>query len=101
MTLPNNCYLDYTHDTVRRLAAVSNNVGERVEYALNAAGDRTGEVNKAAGGAITRSMNRVFDELSRLRQNLGANGQDYGYTHDDNNNLIGMDDALGRQTTQT
>ena len=100
VTLPNSSYLDYAYDTAQRLVSVTNNLGERVEYALNAAGDRTGEVNKTAGGAMTRSMNRVFDELSRLRQNLGANGQDYGYTYDDNDNLIGMDDALGRQTTQ-
>ena len=90
----------YTYDAAQRLVAVSNNTGERVDYTLNAAGDRTAEAIRNPSATITRTMTRVFDELSRLRQHLGANSQDMGYTWDDNNNLVGMDDALGRQTVQ-
>jgi len=95
-----NAITKYTYDAAQRLAAVSNNTGERVDYTLNAAGDRTAEAIKNPSATITRTMTRVFDELSRLRQHLGANSQDMGYTWDDNNNLVGMDDALGRQTVQ-
>ncbi len=100
VTLPNNSFLNYHYDAAQRLVAVSNNTSERVDYALNAAGDRTAEAIRNPSATITRTMTRVFDELSRLRQHLGANSQDMGYTWDDNNNLVGMDDALGRQTVQ-
>ena len=48
--------LRYDYDAARRLTAVRNDAGERIAYALDAQGNRTGEVIRAAGGARASIM---------------------------------------------
>ncbi len=40
-TLPNGVVVNYEYDDARRLNAISNSAGERIEYTLDAAGNRT------------------------------------------------------------
>lgn len=93
ITLPNNSYLDYEYDNAHRLTAVENNLGERIEYVLDSAGNRTGEVVKDASSTITRSQTQVFDELSRLREMIGASSQTNTYDYDNNGNLDSITDG--------
>ena len=99
--LPDSSTLAYEYDDAHRLTAVENNLGERIEYTLDAAGNRTTEVIKNASSTIVKTQSRVFDELSRLREDLGANSQSFEYDYDLGGNLTDLEDTLTRQTDQS
>lgn len=101
ITLPDGSQLVYEYDAAHRLTAMENGLGERIEYTLDAAGNRTAETVKDSGGSITRTMSRVYDELSRLRDSLGANGQSTDLDYDNNDNLTQIEDGLSRITGQS
>lgn len=100
MTLPNGATLTYEYDDARRLVAIENHLGERMEYTLDDEGNRTVEVTRDALGSIVRTQQRVFDELSRMIQDLGANGQFTTLGYDVGDNLAGTNDALNNPMTQ-
>ena len=66
--MPDDSELTYEYDTAHRLTAIENNLGERIEYTLDDAGNRTTEVVKNDASTIVKTQSRVFDELSRLRK---------------------------------
>lgn len=101
VTLPNLSALNYEYDDAHRLVAIENNLGERIEYTLDNAGNRTGEVIRDGSTTIVRTMTRLFDELSRLREDIGAQTQTTSFDYDDNDNLSDVEDALLNTTTQS
>lgn len=86
VTLGDGSWLEYTWDNARRITTVLNNLSERIEYTLDAQGNRTAEKVRDASSTLRRQQQRVFDELGRLLQHIGAGGQttDYGYDLNDN-----------------
>ena len=98
-TLPDGSTLFNEYDAAHRLSAISNSLGERIEYALDDAGNRLGEITRAGGGGITRSLSQVFDELSRMTRLTGAAGQSTAYTYDKNGNRDTTTDANLNTTT--
>jgi YD repeat-containing protein len=96
VALPGGPALNYEYDAPHRLIAVSNDQGERIEYTLDAMGNRTSEAIKAAGGITKRTQARAFDELGRLLQSIGAASQTFGYGYDPNGNVTSEADGLGR-----
>lgn len=95
---PGGALLNYEYDTANRLTAISNNLSERIEYTLNDAGDRTQTSIKNASSTIVSTHQQVFDELSRVINDQGANGQDTATTYDANGNPATSTDALSNQT---
>ncbi|MEW5250748.1 RHS repeat-associated core domain-containing protein [Microbulbifer discodermiae] len=105
--------ISFEYDAARRLTAVENALGERMEYTLDAAGNVLEEkVYAADGTTLVRSVSRSYDELSRLIDVDGNNGQntsiaydkngDRTSTTDGNQNTTGETrDALGRVKTVT
>lgn len=100
ITRPDGSVLNYEYDAAHRVAAVSNNLGERIEYALDAAGNRTTETVKSATSTIVRTQSRTFDTLSRLLAQIGASTQTTTYAYDANGNTISITDPLTHATTQ-
>ena len=100
ITLPDGNLINYEYDAAKRLKAISNNIGERIEYILDVAGNRTQEQIKAGDGSIAYTHQNAFDELSRLLDDSGANGQNTHLNYDANSNPTGKSDALGNQTQQ-
>jgi YD repeat-containing protein len=99
VTLPNDAYLTYQYDAAHRLTGVQDNLGNRVAYTLDAAGNRTKEDTFDPGNALRQTQTRVFDALSRLQQNIGAAGQTTAYAYDNNGNALTVTDPLGGVTT--
>jgi RHS repeat-associated protein len=58
--------LKYTFDDASRLTDITDGVGNRIHYSLDAAGNRTKEETFDAGGALKRSVSRTFNSLSQL-----------------------------------
>ena len=86
ITLPDGSKLQYQYDAGHRLIAISNSLGERIEYTLDSEGNKIGEEVKSSSGAITRSIRRTYDELSRMLQVTEAGKYSNAYHYDDNGN---------------
>ncbi|MGI9304468.1 MAG: DUF6531 domain-containing protein [Gammaproteobacteria bacterium] len=98
ITLPNGTFLDYEYDAAHRLTGVQDNLGNRIEYGLDAMGNRTAEQIYDPSSVLTRTQTRVYDQLSRLREVVGANNQTTRYEYDDNGNQTLITDPLNRPT---
>jgi RHS repeat-associated protein len=79
-------WLSYTWDDARRLTKITNNLGESIEYSLDAMGNRTAQRLKDASNSLTQQQSWVYDELGRLLRSVGAGGQTSGFQYDLNDN---------------
>ncbi|WP_444931801.1 RHS repeat-associated core domain-containing protein [Microbulbifer sp. SSSA002] len=110
---PDNSSVTFEYDAARRLTATQNSLGERVEYTLDAAGNiKEEKVFAADGTTLVRSVSRSYDELSRLIDVDGNNGQNTSIAYDKNGKRVSTTDgnlnstgeardALGRVETVT
>ncbi|WP_305812769.1 RHS repeat-associated core domain-containing protein [Photobacterium leiognathi] len=98
---PDNSFLSFEYDAGRRMVAMENNQGERVEYTYDDASNQTEKSVKDKTGSITYTQRLVYDELSRLLQIMRADSStEMAYQYDKNNNLIQLTDGNGYRTTQ-
>ena len=58
--------LKYTFDDASRLTTITDGAGNRIQYTLDAAGNRTKEQTFNAAGTLKRSMTRTFNSLGQL-----------------------------------
>lgn len=100
ITSPDGSFLDYEYDAAHRLTALENNLGERMEYTLDLAGNITRQDIRNSGSTITATHQRVFDELSRIIDDLGASGQSVASGYDLQGNLTSTTDGLSNVTDQ-
>lgn len=70
-TQPDGTYVQYEYDDAHRLTATSDNLGNRIDYVLDAAGHRTAERVKDPSGTLRRQLSRLFDALGRVEQTTG------------------------------
>jgi RHS repeat-associated protein len=100
VTTPDGRSLTYTYDVARRLTAVQDQRGHRIEWTLDNAGNRLAENVKDAGGTLRRTLTQQFNTLGRLSQAANAAGQATLFTQDANGNLDLASDPLNRTTDQ-
>ncbi len=100
ITQPNGVVLTYTYDAARRLTQISNSVGESINYTLDNAGNRTSETIQTSTGTITYTVNRAFDELSRVMDIIGAENQITHFDYDVNDNNTAVTDPKTNVTNQ-
>lgn len=83
ITYPDYSYVHYTYDAAHRLTEISDATGRRVEYTLDLLGNRTKEEYRNADDSKAREVNRIFDALGRLKdeiQGIASNpARIYGY----------------------
>ncbi|MDO9100910.1 MAG: hypothetical protein Q7U50_01330 [Candidatus Nitrotoga sp.] len=90
----------YTWDDARRLTAVTNNLGEKIEYSLDAMGNRTAQYLKDINGSLTKQNTWVYDKLGRLLKSIGAGNQTRQQTYDLNGNPVLTIDPLNNINNQ-
>ncbi|HBP6435031.1 TPA: RHS repeat protein, partial [Pseudomonas aeruginosa] len=66
VTRGDGSWLSYEYDDARRLVAIGNNLGERLEYDVDTKGNRTAQRIKDASGSLVRQQQWAYDELGRL-----------------------------------
>ncbi len=98
--LPDGSRISYIYDAARRLTAIQDAQGNRIAYTLDAMGNRTAEQVFDAGGSLVRTHTYVYDQLSRLIQSLGANGQTTTVSYDPNGNPLATTDAHSQTIAQ-
>lgn len=100
VTLPNGSVLNYIYDTAHNLTAITNGLGERIDFTLNAAGNVTLKTIKNTGATIRYQQSSVYDSLSRLLNTIGYLGaQTSTYAYDANGNQISFRNASNNTTT--
>lgn len=72
VTHPDASFAEFTHDPAHRLTQISDNLGNRVVYTLDAAGNRTSEQVQDPSGNLRRQVSRVFSNLSRMQSVTGG-----------------------------
>ncbi len=72
VNLPDGAQLTYTYDAAHRLTAINDHKGNRVDYTLDAIGNRINEQMKDPGGVLVQNNARVIDALNRVQQITGA-----------------------------
>lgn len=101
IALPDGSHLDYAYDAAHRLAGIADGLGNRVEYTLDAMGNRVKEDVRDVTGAIARSGARVYDTLNRLAQSITASGNVTAFGYDDQGNLTSVTNPLGRRAARS
>ena len=96
--LPDGSSLHHEYDAAQRLVASSNNLGDRIEYSLDYAGNHVAERAYTANGTLFREVNKVYDELNRLIRIVGASGQVTRLGYDPNGNQSLRVDGNGNTT---
>ena len=65
VTLPDGARLTYTHDAAHRLTAIVDHKGNRVDYTLDAMGNRKVERVRNPSGVLVKNIARVIDALNQ------------------------------------
>lgn len=104
VTLPDSGTLSYTYDDAHRLTQVSDGLGNRIIYTLDAMGNRTAEDSYDPSGTLHRAHTRVINTLNEVYQEVNAAGTSavtttFGYDND--GNATSTDAPLSRNTTQS
>ena len=72
VTLPDAATLTYGYDAAHRLTSIADHKGNRVDYTLDPAGNRTAEQVRDVGGTLTLNIARVMNALSRVERITGG-----------------------------
>lgn len=96
---PSGQRLDYAYDAAHRLTDITDELGHRIRYTLNAMGKPTTiEVFDQASTRVALHT-RQYNVLNRLWKDIGASNQTTVYDYDANGNLTTVTDPLNRVTT--
>jgi RHS repeat-associated protein len=98
VTQPDGTFTTYTYDDAHRLTAIADNAGNKIEYTLDNAGNRTKEDTKDAQGALKRTLSRVYNQLGQLQTARDAYSVATGFTYDASGNTDTVTDAKNRVT---
>ena len=104
VTLPDGSYLTYTYDGAHRLTQITDALGNKTVYTLDAMGNHTAEATYDPANALHRTHTRVFNTLNQLWKDVNAAGTaavttTFGYDAQGNQTSIAA--PLARNTTNT
>jgi len=97
-TLPDGSYTSYTYDAAHRLTDITDGEGNKINYTLDNAGNRTKEDTLGTTGTVLRTLSRVYNQLGQLQTHKDAYDHGTGYVYDANGNTDTVTDALSRVT---
>jgi RHS repeat-associated protein len=102
VTLPDNSSMLYSYDGAHRLTQISDGLGNKVVYTLDAMGNRTAENAYDPSNVLHHTHTRVINSLNQVYQEINAAGTaavttTFGY--DNNGNQTTVSAPLSRNTT--
>ncbi|HRD73494.1 MAG TPA: hypothetical protein PK216_10770, partial [Aquimonas sp.] len=100
VTAPDGVYLDYIYDAAQRLTRITDSLGNRIDYTLDASGHRTAENTRDPAGQLKRTLGRIYNELGQLDLAIDANLAETDHSYDANGNLTDIIDPLSTHTRQ-
>jgi len=72
LTPPDGAAISYTYDAAHRLSAITDALGNRIAYTLDAAGNRTKEDIFDPQNTLVKTLGRAYDALGRLQTLTGV-----------------------------
>ncbi|MEP6019201.1 MAG: RHS repeat-associated core domain-containing protein [Paracoccaceae bacterium] len=90
-----------THDQARRLTSMENSTGERMNFTHDAASNVTSTEYVRVDGTTAFFQTTAYDELSRIKETLGAQGQQTIFSYDEEDNLTTVIDGAQFATTNS
>jgi RHS repeat-associated protein len=91
---------NFTYSGARRLVEIQNPNGEKATFQHDLMGNVTKTEYSTAGGTVAFFQDSSFDELGRLMNALGANGQVTGLAYDEEDNTKTITDPQQLVTTR-
>jgi RHS repeat-associated protein len=101
ITFPDNSFLAYTYDDAHRLTEIVDSLNNRIQYTLDAMGNRTQEEIFDPTNTLAETRSQEFDALSRLWKSIGAQSQTTEFGYDANGNLKQATNPLQHTTTNS
>jgi YD repeat-containing protein len=102
VTLPDSSFVENTYDGAQRLIQVTDSLGNKIVYGLDAQGNRTSETSYDPTNVLARTRSRVINSLNQVWKVIGAAGTAAVTTvngYDGNGNPTTINAPLGRNTT--
>ncbi|WP_197056515.1 RHS repeat-associated core domain-containing protein [Luteibacter mycovicinus] len=105
VTDPDGIVTTYAYDDAHRLTDITDGLGRRMHYTLDAAGNATKAQSITAAGTVVKSTSRSFNTLGQLTAIIDGLGRAVfsatdSDSYDGNGNLVHSRDALGIQQKQ-
>jgi RHS repeat-associated protein len=101
MTLPTGQVINYEYDAAQRLTSVVDMLGNRIDYTLDGAGNRTRTAIKDPQGILHYTQQQAFDAFNQLATVESGEGNQQGFRYNAANELISQTDALKFATTHS
>jgi len=101
VTLPDGSEFTGTYDNAHRLVAMTDLLGNGIDYTLDAGGDTIATIVKDAGGNTQFKGTATYDARGRLLQMTGGAGQSTTFSDDLNGNVTSIADGLNHKWQQT
>jgi len=100
VTQPDGVYLSYAYDNAHRLTNITDNLGNHVDYTLDALGHRTAEKTFDVSDAVNARLlvTRTYSSLSRMTDQYDAQTRDTHFVFDGNGNRTDQTDPLSVKT---
>lgn len=99
ITEPDGNFVQYEYDDAHRLNAIGDSLGNRIEFVLDADGNRTEENTIDDAGILRRQLGRIYDQLGQLTALLDGNGNATRFAYDFDGNITQSADANARVRT--
>ena len=98
-TRPDGSFAQYQYDAAHRLTSITDSLGNKITYTLDAAGNRIKEDITDPAGTLAQTQRREYDALNRLWKDIGTQGQTTRYEYDAQGNRKLVADPLNHATT--
>lgn len=97
ITEPDGVYLSYSYDNAHRLTNITDNLGDHIDYTLDALGHRTADKTFDVSDAVNprRLLTRAYNALARMTDQYDAQTRDTHFSYDGNGNRTDQTDPLG------
>jgi len=99
VTSPTGEITTYEYDDARRLVAIVNGLGERIEYTLDLMGNETQRAIKNTIQETVYSQSSTYDKLSQLLNTISPLGDETQFEYDANGQQIKIIDAMTQHWT--
>jgi len=96
VTSPAGEITSYEYDDARRLVAIVNGLGERIEYTLDLMGNETQRAIKNTIQETVYSQSSTYDKLSQLLSTISPLGDETLFEYDANGQQTKIIDAMGQ-----
>ncbi|MEW8509079.1 MAG: RHS repeat-associated core domain-containing protein [Candidatus Thiodiazotropha sp.] len=101
VTQPDGGFIAYEYDSAHRLIGMEDNQGNRIDYTLDAMGNRLSEQVGDPQGNLTRTQQWLYDELGQIRQLTDSQNNSTVFTRDKNGNVTQSLDANQNPDTKS